>query len=123
MLAPLLLSLICLVLLGLSIHLFFRGVRQTGIERVMDRLAQGQPQLELQKTRWSGLDRAFLRAGMGRPTERMGLWLLLWIERVPLVRVGAFPQPAVVAAAAIPPPVPVSAAPAGVAPTAVNAGE
>ena len=78
MLAPLLLSLICLVLLGLSIHLFFRGVRQTGIERVMDRLAQGQPQLELQKTRWSGLDRAFLRAGMGRPTERMGLWLLLW---------------------------------------------
>ena len=78
MLAPLLLSLICLVLLGLSIHLFFRGVRQTGIERVMDRLAQGQPQLELQKTRWSGLDRAFLRAGMGRPTERLGLWLLLW---------------------------------------------
>lgn len=49
MLAPLLLSLICLVLLGLSIHLFFRGVRQTGIERVMDRLAQGQPQLELQR--------------------------------------------------------------------------
>ena len=78
MLAPLLLSLICLLLLGLSIRLFFQGVRQTGIERVMNRLAQGQPQLELQKTRWSGLERAFLRAGLGRPTERLGLWLMLW---------------------------------------------
>ena len=35
MLKPVLLILACLVLLGLSIRLFYRGLRQTGTERVL----------------------------------------------------------------------------------------
>ena len=78
MLKPLLLILICLALLGLSLRLFYNGWRQGGTERVLDRLNQGQPQLTAEAPRWAGLERAFLRAGLGRPTERLGLWLLLW---------------------------------------------
>jgi tight adherence protein B len=78
MLKPALLILICLTLLGLSIRLFYNGLRQTGIDRTLGRLTQGQPQLAVAKSSWAGLERAFLRAGLGRPTERLGLWLLLW---------------------------------------------
>ncbi|WP_237886807.1 type II secretion system F family protein [Pseudomonas sp. PGPR40] len=78
MLKPALLILICLTLLGLSIRLFYNGLRQTGIDRTLGRLTQGQPQLTVKKSSWVGLERAFLRAGLGRPTERLGLWLLLW---------------------------------------------
>ena len=78
MLKPTLLILICLTLLGLSIRLFYNGLRQTGIDRTLGRLMQGQPQLAVAKSSWAGLERAFLRAGLGRPTERLGLWLLLW---------------------------------------------
>jgi tight adherence protein B len=78
MLKPALLILICLTLLGVSIRLFYNGLRQTGIDRTLGRLTQGQPQLAVAKSSWAGLERAFLRAGLGRPTERLGLWLLLW---------------------------------------------
>lgn len=78
MLKPLLLIVICLTLLGLSLRLFYSGWRQVGTERVLDRLNQGQPPLTVEAPRWAGLERAFLRAGLGRPTERIGLWLLLW---------------------------------------------
>ncbi|MCM8739857.1 type II secretion system F family protein [Pseudomonas koreensis] len=78
MLRPLLLIVICLGLLGLSLRLFYNGWRQSGAERVLDRLNQGQPQLTASSPRWAGLERAFLRAGLGRPTERIGVWLLLW---------------------------------------------
>ncbi|MGF6491806.1 type II secretion system F family protein [Pseudomonas frederiksbergensis] len=78
MLKPALLILICLTLLGLSIRLFYNGLRQTGIDRTLGRLMQGQPQLAVAKSSWAGLERAFLRAGLGRPTERLRLWLLLW---------------------------------------------
>lgn len=78
MIVPIILSLICMVLLGLSVWLFLHGIRKTGNERVLSRLAQGQPQLATQKPTWVGLERMFLRAGLGRPTERLGLWLTLW---------------------------------------------
>ncbi|MCP1484517.1 MULTISPECIES: type II secretion system F family protein [Pseudomonas] len=78
MLKPLLLIVICLTLLGLSLRLFYNGWRQGGTERVIDRLNQGQPQLAVEAPRWVGLERAFLRAGLGRPTDRIGLWMLLW---------------------------------------------
>lgn len=73
-----LLLLICLMLLGLSVRLFYNGLRQTGIDRTLDRLTQGHPQLTVAKSSWTGLERAFLRAGLGRPTERLRLWLLPW---------------------------------------------
>lgn len=78
MLKPLLLALVCLALLGLSVRLWLHGLRQPGTERVLERLAQGQPERVQQKTTWVALERAFLRAGLGRPTERLGLWLALW---------------------------------------------
>ncbi|MHC8316350.1 type II secretion system F family protein [Pseudomonas sp. LB3P31] len=78
MIGPLLLSLMCLLLLMLSVRLFQQGMRKSGSERVLDRLAQGQPELVPEKAAWTGLERAFLRAGLGRPTDRLGLWLALW---------------------------------------------
>lgn len=78
MIGPLLLCLICLLLLGFSVRLFYQGVRKSGSERVLQRLAQGQPELVPEKTQWSALERAFLRAGLGRPTDRLGIWLALW---------------------------------------------
>ncbi|EPL04994.1 type II secretion system F family protein [Pseudomonas sp. CF161] len=81
MIGPLL-ALICLVLLGLSLWLFYNGIRKTNTEKVLNRLAEGQPELVPEKTTWTGLERAFLRAGLGRPTERLGLWLALWVLAV-----------------------------------------
>jgi len=78
MLGPLLLAPVCLILLGLSIWLFYQGLRKTHTERILNRLAQGQPEPGVRKSSWNGLERAFLRAGLGRPTERLGLWLTLW---------------------------------------------
>jgi tight adherence protein B len=78
MLKPLLLILVCLALLGLSARLLYRGLRQPGTQRVLERLTQGQPERVVHKSSWVALDRAFLRAGLGRPTERLGLWLTLW---------------------------------------------
>jgi tight adherence protein B len=78
MLKPALLILVCLILFGLSIRLLLRGLRQTGTERVLGRLSQGQPQIVVEKTSWAGPERAFLRAGLGRPSERLGRWVLLW---------------------------------------------
>ncbi|MGN7744024.1 type II secretion system F family protein [Pseudomonas sp. 22526] len=78
MLGPVLLALLCLTLLGLSGWMFYSGLRQARTARVLDRLAQGQPQPSLEKTSWNRLERAFLRAGLGRPTERLGLWLVVW---------------------------------------------
>jgi tight adherence protein B len=82
MLKPALLILLCLTLLGVSIRLFYNSLRQAGIDRTLGRLTQGQPQLTVAKSSWSGLERAFLRAGLGRPTERLGSWLLLWASAV-----------------------------------------
>lgn len=78
MLKPALLILVCLVMFGLSIRLLLSGLRQTGTERVLQRLTQGQPELTVEKSSWAGLEKAFLRAGLGRPTERLGVWMLLW---------------------------------------------
>jgi tight adherence protein B len=78
MLKPLLLILVCLALLGLSARLLYRGLRQPGTQRVLERLTQGQPERVTQKSSWVALDRAFLRAGLPRPTERLKLWLALW---------------------------------------------
>ncbi|WDH23573.1 type II secretion system F family protein [Pseudomonas chlororaphis] len=78
MLGPVLLALLCLTLLGLSGWMFYSGLRQARTARVLERLAQGQPQPSEEKTSWNRLERAFLRAGLGRPTERLGLWLVVW---------------------------------------------
>ncbi|MFJ5240143.1 type II secretion system F family protein [Pseudomonas neuropathica] len=84
MLGPIILIVNCLTLLGLSIRLFLQGLHKTATEKVLNRLAAGQPQLAPEKPVWVGLERMFLRAGLGRPTERFGLWLSLWALAIAL---------------------------------------
>ena len=55
MIGPAILILLCLILLGLSIWLFVHGIHKTSNERVLNRLAAGQPQLAAQKPTWVGL--------------------------------------------------------------------
>src|SRR5471030_642238 len=74
-----LLGLISLLLLGLSIRLFYTSMRKTGRKRVLSRLGQGQPVLAPEtNTTQNRLDRLFVRAGLSRPGERQGLWLGIW---------------------------------------------
>lgn len=73
------LLLACLLLIGLSFWLFQRGLRKSQTDRVLARLGEGQPQAQEPNTRWTGLERMFQRAGLGKPTDRLGLWLGAWM--------------------------------------------
>ncbi|RON62211.1 type II secretion system F family protein [Pseudomonas fluorescens] len=84
MLKALLLYLLSLALFGQSMRLFYKAWRMSGVTRVMERLNEGQPQDVSAKPVWASLERAFLRAGLGRPTERLGAWILLWMFAVVL---------------------------------------
>ncbi|WP_339464622.1 MULTISPECIES: type II secretion system F family protein [unclassified Pseudomonas] len=84
MLKPLLLYLLSLALFGQSMRLFYKAWRLSGATRVMERLNEGLPHENAPPTRWAGLERAFLRAGLGRPTERLGAWVLLWMFAIVL---------------------------------------
>lgn len=79
MAGPLLFGLMFMLLLTASLSLFYRGWRKSAAERVMVRLAHGQPQMLVGKPGWERLERAFLRAGLGRPTDRLSLTLVLWV--------------------------------------------
>eukprot|EP01030_Chromulinospumella_sphaerica_P021466 gene21466-21408_t len=69
----------CVILIGVSLHLFLSGLRQAETDRVLERLAAGQPLLAEERGRWVGLERMFLRAGLGKPTDSLGLWLTCWV--------------------------------------------
>ena len=73
------LLLICLLLIGLSFWLFQNGLRKAQTNRVLERLGDGQPEAQEQQTTWTGLERMFLRAGLGKPTDRLGLWISGWV--------------------------------------------
>ena len=66
------------LMFAFSLTLVYRALTDPTTSRVLGRLGEGQPQLstKLQGVVW--LDRAFLQAGLGRPSERLGLWLALW---------------------------------------------
>ncbi|WP_073521467.1 type II secretion system F family protein [Pseudomonas fluorescens] len=74
----LVLLLICILLISLSVWLFQRGLRQAGTDRVLERLSDGQPVLLEPNGSWVALERMFQRAGLGKPTDRLGLWLSGW---------------------------------------------
>ena len=74
----LILLLICVLLISLSIWLFQRGLRQAGTARVLERLADGQPLPQEPNGTWIAMERMFQRAGLGKPTDRLGLWLSCW---------------------------------------------
>ncbi|MBC8980137.1 type II secretion system F family protein [Pseudomonas lurida] len=78
MTGPMLL-LICLLLIGLSFWQFHHGLRKARTDRVLERLGDGQPETQEPNTTWTGLERMFQRAGLGKPTDRLGLWLSAWV--------------------------------------------
>ena len=77
MTGPILL-LICIILIGLSLRMFQSSVRQANTQRVLERLGDGQPVEQELNSAWAPLERMFLRAGMGKPTEHLGLWFTGW---------------------------------------------
>ena len=74
----LVLLLICVLLISLSVWLFQRGLRQAGTDRVLERLSDGQPVPQEPNGSWVALERMFQRAGLGKPADRLGLWLSGW---------------------------------------------
>jgi len=72
------LGLVFMVLMMVSFYLFYRGLNQGAHERVMARLSLGQRQPEAVKPGLARMERAFLRAGLGRPTDRLPLALTVW---------------------------------------------
>lgn len=71
--------LICLLLIGLSFWQFHHGLRKAQTARVLERLGNGQPEAQETTTTWTGLERMFQRAGLGKPTDRLGLWASAWV--------------------------------------------
>ena len=74
----LLLGLIFLLFLGAAVYLFRLGLNRSASERIMLRLAQGQPEDDTEKAGWEGLNRAFLRAGLTLPTKGITLGISIW---------------------------------------------
>ncbi|MFL1388833.1 type II secretion system F family protein [Pseudomonas tritici] len=73
------LLLVCLLLIGLSFWQLQHALRKAQTDRVLERLGDGQPEAQEPSTTWTGLERMFLRAGLGKPTDRLGLWLSAWV--------------------------------------------
>jgi len=70
---------ISFMMFGLSMHVAYRALRDPAAGRVLERLTEGLPQPLEKAPGVVWLDRAFLQAGLGRPSERLGLWLSLWL--------------------------------------------
>ena len=84
MIPVLLLFAISLLMLVFFLFLVYRVLTDSTTSRVLDRLSEGQSQLVEKKQGVAWLDRAFLQAGLGRPSERLSLWLSLWAGAVVL---------------------------------------
>ncbi|KMM83427.1 tight adherence protein B [Pseudomonas taetrolens] len=78
MIPALLLFMISLMMFGLSLRLVYGALRDPATNRVLERLGAAQPALGQKSVSVAWLDRAFLQAGLGRPSERIGLWLAMW---------------------------------------------
>lgn len=84
MIPVLLLFAISLLMLVFFLFLVYRVLTDSTTSRVLDRLGEGQSQLVEKNQGIAWVDRAFLQAGLGRPSERLGLWLSLWVGSVVL---------------------------------------
>ncbi|MEG1038630.1 MAG: type II secretion system F family protein [Pseudomonas sp.] len=73
-----LLGLVCLALLGLSLRLFYSGLRKAGAERTLQRLGRVEDALPAVATHHDWLDRLLQRAGLERRNDRLLSWLALW---------------------------------------------
>lgn len=76
------LGLMFMLLMGVSVFLFYHGLNKGAHDRVMARLAMGRPDPVVSKPGLARIERAFLRAGLGRPTERLPLALTVWAMAV-----------------------------------------
>lgn len=76
------LGLIFMLLMGMSLYLFYRGLNKGANERIMTRLSLGQPEARFAKPGLARVERAFLRAGLGKPTERLPLAMSIWLGSV-----------------------------------------
>ncbi|WP_143490736.1 type II secretion system F family protein [Pseudomonas sp. Bc-h] len=76
------LGLIFMLLMGMSLYLFYRGLNKGANERIMTRLSLGQPEAPFAKPGLARVERAFLRAGLGKPTERLPLAMSIWLGSV-----------------------------------------
>lgn len=72
------LALVFILLLGMAGYLFYLSLNRGASERIMQRLNQGQEAPSIARPGLQRLERAFLRAGLGRPTDRLGLALTVW---------------------------------------------
>jgi tight adherence protein B len=72
------LGLVFMLLMAGSLYLFYRGLNKGANERIMARLVLGQPEPVSARPGLARIERAFLRAGLGRPTERVPLALAIW---------------------------------------------
>lgn len=84
MIPTLILFAISLMMFMMSMNLVYRALRDPTTSRVLGRLTEGHPQMADKALGVEWLDRAFLQAGLGRPSERLGLWLLIWAGAVAL---------------------------------------
>lgn len=73
-----LLGLVCLAMLGLSVRLFYSGMRKSGAERTLERLGRVQDNAPVAPSGHDWLDRLLQRAGLERRNERLLSWLALW---------------------------------------------
>ncbi|MFJ7885526.1 type II secretion system F family protein [Pseudomonas sp. NPDC096917] len=78
MIPALVLFVISLMMFLMSMRLVYLALRDPTTSRVLERLTQGQPQLVEKTLGVAWLDRVFIQAGLGRPSERLGLWLAIW---------------------------------------------
>ena len=78
MIPALILFLISFLMFVMSLSLVYRALRDPATNRVLDRLGEGQPVIAQKPLSVAWLDRAFLQAGLGRPSDRLGLWLVIW---------------------------------------------
>lgn len=74
----LLLGLMCLGLLGVSVRLFYSGMRKSGTERILERLGRVQERSAPVPGGRHRLDRLFQRAGLERRNDRLVLWMAVW---------------------------------------------
>ncbi|KFE51913.1 type II secretion system F family protein [Pseudomonas syringae] len=76
--AGLLLGLVFLLFLGAAIYLFRLALNRSASEKIMLRLAEGQPEVETRKPGLERVNRAFLRAGLNLPTKGLSIGVLIW---------------------------------------------
>lgn len=80
MIAAAVLGLFCLVMLGISVRLFYSGMRKSGNERILQRLGQRAEVATQNGPRppdW--LELMLLRAGFDRRNDRLLVWLAGWL--------------------------------------------